>query len=98
MSNNWIETWTDKFPHLGNIPPKIELITNLDMHDVKTEHLWKLDEHLWGLQKEFPSIANEIETTRAKIRIAMWLEPNISKEVFVVSNNINYDREYRRAA
>ncbi len=68
---NPLEKDIDKFPHLGEIPPEIKNITDLNPNDVKPEHLWFLDEHLVWLQIKFPGIANEIKTTREKIKIAM---------------------------
>ena len=91
-----IENNTEKFPHLWKMPPEIKSITNLNPHDVDSKHLWFLDEHLEWLQNQFPAISQEIQQTREKIRIAMWLKPNISWEVMQSANNPNYKREYRR--
>ena len=95
MSKENFEKSEEKFPHLWKMPPEIKAITKLNPHDVSKNHLWFLDEHLEWLQIKFPDISTEIEETRAKIRIAMWLEPNISKEVLIAANDPDYKRQYR---
>ena len=87
----------ESFSHLWKMPPKIETITNIDPKDVKSEHLWFLDSHLKWLQVQFPDIAKEIDITRKKIKIAMWLWANmVPLEIMESANNPEYkNREYR---
>ena len=89
----------EKFPHLWKMPPEIKSITDLNPHDVDSKHLSFLDDHLEWLQTQFPDIAEEIDKTREKIKIAMSGAKNIvSWEAMQAANNPeykNFKREYR---
>ena len=90
--------YTEKFPHLDTMPPKISSIMGLKPQDVSDKHLWFLDSHLEWLQEQFPEIAKEIQSTREKIKLAMWLKVNVAWEAMQAANNKNYKRKYRRVA
>ena len=96
MSNKF-ET-LEKFPHLWKMPPEIKEITELNPWDVDWKHLSVLDNHLKWLCLKFPEICNEINNTREKIKVAMWLSPKISWEVMQAANNPYYEREYGSVA
>ena len=87
-----------EFQHLGNMPPRISSIMEIDPHDIWNEHLGTLNEHLMELQEQFPWIAREIQITREKIQLAMWLNPNISLETLKVANDPNYGEKYKKVA
>ena len=86
----------EKFSHLWKMSPEVSKIIDINPSDVDDKQLWFLDGHLEWLQIKFPEISQEIDITRWKIKLAMWLKPNNIPEILNSSkDNYSNNREYR---
>ncbi len=80
----------DKFPHLGEIPPHIAAITEINPYNINNDHLWVLRNHLGSLELKFPEIAKAVAQTREKVENAMKMIPNTSWEIMKAANDPSY--------